>query len=259
MLSPKALSEFYTLEQRNARSDEEMQRADEAALREAIARSLQERAFDVLLEPTRGVEVVPASYAPQRDATHAPRGDATNTVDHVARIEGQQPTEVAEPERERQMSAFADLHPAFCEHLRSHGLKVISNPGKGNSCAIYALVQQVRPDLLPAALDSEVKILRTQYDQRCPADKDKMLYLDAGPGGAADTLIALINERYGVNVQFGVVEAGVEPAHPVTRQGVFPPQASGASFSHRLVVWDEKGHFEAVTGEEELAPRRARG
>ncbi|MGF6547290.1 hypothetical protein QFZ96_002361 [Paraburkholderia youngii] len=218
------LARYGTVGQRKARSASEMDSADAAAVEEAIARSLQEKAFGILVKPE--------PQAIQSNTTHTSNPTNKAVVNHADRNE--EPSEVSNDNREQQMLGFADLNNAFRAHLTKHDLQVISNPGTGSNCAIYALVQHLRPDLKDSNLDNEVNELRREYDVKNPSDSnDRMLHLDTGVGGAAKTLTRLVNERYNVNIQVGVVEAGLDAEYPVTSKEII--SASGASARSRTM------------------------
>lgn len=239
------LAAFGTAAQQNASSAKDIDDANEAALQEAIARSLQEKAFGILVQPE--LEVI------QRGAIDT-KNHASNVLANHSTVH-REPFEVSDDQRAEQMLAFAEPNSAFKTYLERQNLKVIANPGKGNNCAIYALVQQIRPDLKPESLDREVRHLRDLYDTEHPSDKNKMLYFDISNGGAAKTLIRLVNERYRANIQVGVVEAGIEAGYPVTRKNPFSAKGAGSAFTHRLVVWDQQGHYEAVTAKPDRLSR----
>ncbi|MGF6666323.1 hypothetical protein QF000_008056 [Paraburkholderia atlantica] len=232
------LAKYGTVGQKKARTADEMDSADAAAVEEAIARSLQEKAFRILVKPE--------PQAIQSNTTHTSNPTNNAVVNQADRNE--EPSEVSNDNREQQMLGFADLNNAFRAHLTKHDLQVISNPGTGSNCAIYALVQHLRPDLKDSNLDNEVNELRREYDVKNPSDSNgRMLHLDTGVGGAAKTLTRLVNERYNVNIQVGVVEAGLDAQYPVTSKETISASGASAPFTHHVVIWDQQGHYEAVT------------
>lgn len=160
-----------------------------------------------------------------------------------------QVAQVSSSNRMQQHAAFAEPNTRFRAFLADHGLQVVPNQGRGNNCAIYALVQHASPTLRGPALDRVVTDIRQQFDQRHPDEQGNMLLLDGQQGGHASELISLVNQRYKVDMAVGVVQAGIEASHPVTQLGVYEGSGTrppGSEPTHRVVVWDEGGHFEAI-------------
>ncbi|WP_323123329.1 hypothetical protein [Burkholderia alba] len=155
------------------------------------------------------------------------------------------PAEVAE-----QLDATREPNERFSELLKQGDMEVIPNSGNGNNCAIYSLVQCAAPDLRGPDLDEAVGKIRTDFDANHSKERDRMLLLDTNAGGHGAELVSLVNEHFSVDMQIGVVQAGVDEAHPVTALCQFhgSQHQSGQSPTHRVVVWDKHGHFEAVIG-----------
>ncbi|KER67573.1 hypothetical protein HR51_32525 [Burkholderia cepacia] len=133
--------------------------------------------------------------------------------------------------------------------LDERGFKLIPSSSKGNNCSIYSLVQQIRPGLSGPRLDDEVATIRALYDNTShnarEIDRGRMLYFDAGSNGAAPRLLDIINRRYGCNVEVGLVMAGTD-THPLTHCGRVRAAASDAAVTHRIVICDLLGHYEAI-------------
>ncbi|KAG8154503.1 hypothetical protein BFF94_007010 [Burkholderia catarinensis] len=151
--------------------------------------------------------------------------------------------------RDAQRDATRSSNARFEQLLTGQEMQPIRNSGRDNNCSIYSLVQCARPDLDGAALDHEVSEIRAGFDAQHPDEKGRMLLLDTNEGGHGAKLVSLVNERFGVDMQVGVVQAGVDNAHPVTTIGQFhgSQRQSGQAPTHRVVVWDQHGHFEAIT------------
>jgi len=230
------VAKFGSLAQMKAVSGEETDSADEAALHEAIVRSLQDKAFETLGSPR------PEAHTGVGDALQRATSERVGQDSPSAKL-----SEVSDAEQATQMLGFAGLNKAFRAHLEKNKLQVISNEGKGTNCSIYALVQHIRPDLPSNKLDAEVSALREQYDKGCPQDRGKMLHFDTRAGGTARSLIGLVNKRFGVNIQLGMVEAGMDQAHPATLKESIAASMMNSSFTHRLIIWDQQGHCEALT------------
>lgn len=155
------------------------------------------------------------------------------------------PSETSSHDQVAQIRAYQILNDTFRRYLQERGDQVISNSGMGHNCAIYALIQPIRSDLHSEALDNEVARIRQEYDSRNPQEQGNKLFFDSGSGGAASLLIEIVNQRYKVNAEVTMISAGLEEAHPEVVQGTY--RAPGGGFpTHRLIVWDQQGHYEAV-------------
>ncbi|MBN3835106.1 hypothetical protein [Burkholderia sp. Ac-20344] len=163
--------------------------------------------------------------------------------------------DVPQAARNAQLDATRSSNARFEQSLAGQGMQPIRNSGRGNNCSIYSLVQCAKPDLDGPALDRAVSEIRTDFDARHPEEKDRMLLLDANAGGHGAALVSLVNEKFGVDMQVGVVQAGVDDAHPVTTIGQFhgSQRQAGQAPTHRVVVWDQHGHFEALTSTSDTA------
>ncbi|AJC21238.1 hypothetical protein RO07_13460 [Pandoraea pulmonicola] len=154
------------------------------------------------------------------------------------------------------MLAYADLNSIFEAFLASEGKKIIPNPGEGNNCAIYALLQPLYPDLEIDELDKEVALLRAEYDELYPSDSTKRLHLDGSSGSSIDALIDIVNKRYDKNIRVQVVSAGFSPEYPCTEYGIFPKDEKilrPGRPSHDLIIYDQQGHYVAVVDRELVA------
>ena len=132
--------------------------------------------------------------------------------------------------------------------MNNNNKKVISNPGIGHNCAIYALLQPLLPEIGAIAMDDQVKAIRAEYDRLHPNDEGKMLHMDGGPESAVDDLIGIINKRYKTNILVKVVSAPLDD-EPYVVHGTFPratKPSKAASPSHHLTVWDQQKHYVAV-------------
>lgn len=155
------------------------------------------------------------------------------------------PSEPSSYAQAEQRLLYQGLNTKFRSYLHERGYQNIPNSGRGNNCAIYAIVQQIRPDLTTEALNVEVSNIRKQYDARYPDDRGRMLYFDNFTGGAAPALIEIVNTRYDINIEVKVISAGLDDAEPEIDHGSF--RASDTRFPGRqLIIWDQQGHYEAV-------------
>ncbi|OAJ62877.1 hypothetical protein [Paraburkholderia ginsengiterrae] len=205
--------------------------------------SSQKHAFDVLgfTLPTHGTNQGANQGTSSSTTAATTNASGTGQTGHIA--------QVSSGNRMQQYAAFAEPNAQFRGFLTGHGLQVVPNPGRGNNCAIYALVQHAAPSLKGPALDREVNEIRQQFNQNHPDEKGNMLLLDGEHGGHAAELISMVNQRHNVDMAVGVVQAGIEAAHPATQLGVYEgngSRAPGSVPSHRVVVWDQGGHFEAI-------------
>ncbi|NTZ07533.1 hypothetical protein [Burkholderia metallica] len=157
--------------------------------------------------------------------------------------------DVPQAARDAQREATRSANARFEQSLAGQDMQPIRNSGRGNNCSIYSLVQCARPDLDGPALDQAVSEIRTAFDAQHPNEKGRMLLLDTNEGGHGAALVSLVNDKFGVDMQVGVVQAGVDDAHPVTTIGQFHGSQRRAEQAptHRVVVWDQHGHFEAIT------------
>lgn len=219
-----------------------------------LKRDTSTNANGAALSPTYAFDVLGFTM-PDRHATQnvsssaAGAGAGTGTGTSGTTPLTGQIAQVSSSNRMQQHEAFAQPNIRFREFLTDHGLQVVPNPGRGNNCSIYALVQYASPSLRGPALDREVAEIRQQFDQRHPDEQGNMLLLDGQQGGHASDLISLVNRRYNVDMAVGVVQAGIESSHPVTQLGVYEGSSArppGSEPTHRVVVWDEGGHFEAI-------------
>ncbi|RQS36264.1 hypothetical protein DIE03_03680 [Burkholderia sp. Bp8992] len=163
--------------------------------------------------------------------------------------------DVPQAARDAQLEATRSPNARFEAALAGQDMQPIRNGGRGNNCSIYSLVQCAKPDLDGPALDQAVSEIRTDFDAQHPDEKGRMLLLDTNAGGHGAALVSLVNEKFGVDMQVGVVQAGVEDAHPVTTIGQFhgSQRQAGQAPTHRVVVWDQHGHFEAITSTSDKA------
>ncbi|MDR0240286.1 MAG: hypothetical protein LBJ65_01595 [Burkholderia sp.] len=157
--------------------------------------------------------------------------------------------DVPQAARHAQLDATRSSNARFEQSLADQDMQPIRNSGRDNNCSIYSLVQCARPDLEGPALDEAVSEIRADFDAQHPDEKGRMLLLDTNEGGHGAALVSLVNEKFGVDMQVGVVQAGVDDAHPVTTIGQFhgTQRQAGQAPTHRVVVWDQHGHFEAIT------------
>lgn len=259
--------QYCTVNQLDARTahPDILAAANRAALEEGIRRSLGSHAFQVL--GCAAPEHAPANPLRDWDLDSLDLEHGMDEPDHASNWLGEisrhnseldlprtipaarVPTEIESERRDSECAAFGESNQHFRQHLERHRLQAIENSGRGNNCAIYALVQQVMPTLDEAGLGREVDYLRGHYDRLHPADAGKMLHLDNGLGGHSETLIDLINRRYGVILQVAVVQAGLEAEHPVSRLGVYRGGRAdlAGAYTHQAVIWDQLGHYVAVT------------
>ncbi|APR38319.1 hypothetical protein BTO02_22710 [Paraburkholderia sp. SOS3] len=252
-------SRFVTREQQDAistGSHDELNAANKSALAEAIRRSRQDHAFRTLAcdDDATAVQDEPSRPAGTRAHFQLEATDQRPLLEKSVECE---PPEVERSRRDSELSGQSDNNQAFRRHLERNGLESIPNSGSGNNCAIYSLVQQLRPHLQGKALDDEVGEIRARYDDAVdevrrsqpnrPNERGKMLFFDTGSNSSASTLLDLINERYDVNVKVGVVQAGLGDADVVRLGTVRGSSTANRDYTHRLVVWDQLGHYEAVT------------
>ncbi|RQT34981.1 hypothetical protein [Burkholderia contaminans] len=157
--------------------------------------------------------------------------------------------DVPQAARNAQLDATRASNERFERSLAGQDMQPIRNSGRDNNCSIYALVQCARPDLDGPALDQAVSEIRAGFDAQHPDERGRMLLLDTNEGGHGAALVSLVNEKFGVDMQVGVVQAGVDDTHPVTTLGQFhgSQHRAGQVPTHRVVVWDQHGHFEAIT------------
>lgn len=155
------------------------------------------------------------------------------------------PSEPSSYAQAEQRLSYQGLNTKFRSYLHERGNQIIPNSGKGNNCAIYAIVQQIRPDLTTEALDVEVSSIRKQYDARYPDDRGGMLYFDSFTGGAAPSLIEIVNTRYDINIEVKVISAGLDDAEPEIDHGSYRAPDT-LSPGCQLIIWDQQGHYEAV-------------
>jgi hypothetical protein len=155
--------------------------------------------------------------------------------------------DVPADQREAQYAATAQHNRAFESHLKGLGLEVVHNSGSNNNCSIYSLIDIAAPKLSQAQRHQAASEIRASFDKAHPQEKDRMLLLDMQEGGHGPALVSLVNKKFGVNMEVGVVQAGIEAAHPVTQLGTVRGDASNTKpATHRGVVWDKHGHYEAI-------------
>lgn len=165
--------------------------------------------------------------------------------------------DVSPERRNEQYAAVAKQNQAFRTHLRGMGLETVHNSGSNNNCSIYSLVDIAAPKLDPQKRHQAVDEIRASFDHAHPDEKGNMLLLDMQRGGHGPALVALVNKKFGVNMEVGVVQAGVEDAHPLTHLGTVragDASSAGKPVTHKGVVWDQHGHFEALR---QIAPKPA--
>jgi hypothetical protein len=168
--------------------------------------------------------------------------------------------DVTPEQRNAQYAATAQHNQAFRAHLRGMGLETVhnsggNNAGSNNNCAIYSLVDIAAPKLNAQQRHQAVDEIRASFDRAHPQEQGRMLLLDSGRGGHGPALMSLVNHKFGVNMEVGVVQAGVEDAHPVTHLGTMrsgDAASTGKPVTHKGVVWDQHGHFEALR---QIAPK----
>lgn len=178
-----------------------------------------------------------------RSSTEAPAGKSSAKDKHAPSVANVPPEKIAE-----QLAAVHASNKDFRAMLANRNMEPIPNGGKGNNCSIYSLVQCAAPDLDAAALHQAVGEIRAEFDAAHTGEAGQMLLLDANEGGHGKALVSLVNKRFGVDMQVGVVQAGVSREHPVTTLGQFHGERpSGQARALRVVVWDQHRHFEAVT------------
>lgn len=263
------LENFCTEAQLRATDALSQQKADESALEQALALSKQE--FDRLAnQPSISGQSAEASsdsrFAPNRTgaepSVRAAKASASSPCTQAFEILGCElprplsstqlgslelaPSEVSLEQMGEQVAAAQPLNRNFGKYLRQLGIRAVPNSGRGNNCAIYSLVQGVRPDLAKAELDDVVAAIRTRYDERKPDSKGSMLHLDTGAGGDAPLLLELVNDALKVNVAVVVVQAGAEEKYPVTHLGSFMAHGADTGFTHTLVVHDQHTHYELL-------------
>ncbi|QTD94189.1 hypothetical protein [Burkholderia anthina] len=178
-----------------------------------------------------------------QSSTEAPAGKSSAKDKYAPLVANVPPEKIAE-----QLAAVHASNKDFRAMLANRDMEPIPNGGKGNNCSIYSLVQCAAPDLDDAALHQVVGEIRAEFDAAHTGEAGQMLLLDANEGGHGKALVSLVNKRFGVDMQVGVVQAGVSPEHPVTTLGQFHGERpSGQARALRVVVWDQHRHFEAVT------------
>lgn len=163
-------------------------------------------------------------------------------------------TDTAEPvpdvstgQRADQYAAAAGHNRKFESHLKGLGLEVVHNSGRSNNCAIYSLLDIAAPKLDSGQRHQAAREIRAAFDSKHPGEQNNMLLLDMGRGGHGADLVKLVNQKFGVDLQVGVVQAGYDDEHPVTQIGTLRSDDAGAKPpTHRGVVWDQHGHFESV-------------
>ncbi|WP_134195217.1 hypothetical protein [Paraburkholderia rhizosphaerae] len=226
----------------NCGSPQELNEATRAALNDGIQRSLNDYAFQKLICEDNTTDPAQRRVRPAVPDTPA---------SHI----GQEQSKAGLSDEEA-MLALSEPNKEFRMHLESKGLYAIENSGKDNNCAIYALVQQLEPHWRYASLDDEVRAIRAEYDKSVDGirqsdlnrtdDRKRKLLLDKQRNGCASSLLNIINTRYNLNVAVAVVQAGRDE-HPVYKLGTFFADGKPEhDFTHRLVVWDLGGHYEAV-------------
>jgi hypothetical protein len=266
------IAAFGTLRQQRAHTAADINRANAAALQEALKASEQGRDFTEdaelhdaiarsLHERSASAADIKSSNAALLDdgmkASRQEPGSADVVQLHDALARSLQEKAFAllvntrSPERrEAQQAPYADRRAEFRTYLDRHGLQTVPTEGAKRDSAIRALVRQIRPELTAAELEQHIHDLREQYDGiRTHASRQK-LPIDLGVDGATNTLVKLLNKRYDVSIQLGVVDAGVERDYPVTHIGVFGEHsdAPDAGFTHRLVLFEHNGErYDAIT------------
>ncbi|MGS0891203.1 hypothetical protein ACVBGC_01385 [Burkholderia stagnalis] len=198
-------------------------------------------------------------FFPDTD-THEPAPRTSSVMQSPAQTKTSDAPVVADVAPEKaaeQIDATRRPNERFGALLEQGGMAPIRNSGKGNNCAIYSLVQCAAPDLHGPDLDHAVGEIRAAFDATHPNEAGRMLLLDANEGGHGEELVSLVNGHFSddakgmrVDMQVGVVQAGVDDAHPVTTlcQLHGSQRQPGQAPTHRIVVWDQHGHFEAIAG-----------
>jgi hypothetical protein len=243
-----ALAEFLSSGQVTALrsgSVEMIELADKAALAEAIQRSLSSQAFEALgCAAAPSVETQSQSPASPIQSRAGSPGESSCATDVRAH-------DVAREVAEEQLAMRGPLNHAFRQYLAAQGMRVLDSPTRGNNCAIYSLLNLIKPELTGAAREIEAKLVRDDLDQLHPRDRGAMLYFDGGVGGVAHNLLSLVNARYECNVRVGIVASGMEDGHPVIGMGTYCGAPSGGSgdFTHSLAIWEQGNHYEAITYE----------
>lgn len=155
--------------------------------------------------------------------------------------------DVTPEQRDEQYRATASLNHKFESHLQGLGLEVVHNSGRSNNCAIYSLLDIAAPKLDQGQRHQAAREIRAAFDSKRPDEAGKMLLLDMGNGGHGRDLVSLVNKKYGVDMQVGVVQAGLDDDNPVTQIATLrADDAATKPPTHRGVVWDQHGHFESV-------------
>ncbi|QGZ65807.1 hypothetical protein [Paraburkholderia acidisoli] len=163
--------------------------------------------------------------------------------------------DVTPEQRDAQYRATASLNQKFESHLQGLGLEVVHNSGRSNNCAIYSLLDIAAPKLDQGERHQAAREIRAAFDSKRPDEAGKMLLLDMGNGGHGRDLVSLVNKKYGVDLQVGVVQAGIDDQHPVTQIATLrADDAAAKPPTHRGVVWDQHGHFESVRAAAPKAP-----
>jgi hypothetical protein len=188
----------------------------------------------------------PVTSDPPATASHARAKNHTAPTSIIA--------DVTPERRDEQYAAAAQLNQCFEAYLQAQGLEVIHNSGRNNNCAIYALLNHAAPHLDSGEQHRTAGEIRAKFDRTHPGERGRMLLLDAQQGGHGRELVSLVNQRFNVDMSVGVVQAGIEADHPATQIGVLEgnDRPAGRQPTHRVVVWDQHGHYEAITG---AAPR----
>ncbi|MBR7963645.1 hypothetical protein KDW41_24815 [Burkholderia vietnamiensis] len=231
-------------------TSEQIEFANRAAVEEAIRRSKLDHVFLSLGCNSQSAPLPLATVRPPPVTHQATPASMHERHDASA---PRQTSEISPEQADLERAGQADNNNRLRAFLDAQGFKLVPSPSKGHNCAIYSLVQQIRPALSGERLDAEVAAIRTLYDDACAADpsrandRGKMLHFDADRGGAAPLLLDIVNRRYGCNVEVGVIIAGVD-AHPLAHCGTIRSPASSAldTITHRIVVCNLLGHYEAV-------------
>lgn len=252
-----ALHAFLTEGQRNSLASGDhgaLERENDAAVEEAITRSKLDYVYRSL-----GCDSQTASPASSRAPgpsiaeSAMPESAPISTNAHTVR----QPSALTPTRDDLERSGQAPNNAKLRTFLDDRGFKLIPSRTEGYNCSIYSIVQQLRPALSRDRLDAEVSAIRTDYDRASrdacrndpsrEGDRKKMLYFDARRNGAAPLLLDIINKRYGCNVEVGLVMAGPD-AHPLTHCGTVrsSPEVSDDAITHRIVICDLLGHYEAI-------------
>lgn len=252
-----ALQAFLTEGQRNSLASGDsgaLERANDAAVEEAIARSKLDYVFRSLgCDSQTAPPASSRAPAPPIAESAVPASESISTNARAVR----QPSAVTPTQVDFERAGQALNNARLRTFLDDRGFKLIPSSSKGNNCSIYSMVQQLRPALSGDELDAEVSAIREDYDHASSEargsdphredDRNRMLYFDARPNGAAPLLLDIINNRYGCNVEVGLVMAGPD-AHPLSHCGTVrsSSQATDAAITHRIVICDLLGHYEAI-------------